>query len=185
MIRTASIVPIILSLAGSVAAQERPIVVPTQDVDVTYRAGTVEQRMRWLVAEQRLRIDPPGAGVFMIVDYRTHRMQMVRLSDRKIVDLPSPANLPGSASATGYTKQGTGSVAGLACTEWQTRDVAGDDATVCLTADGVMLRAEHGGTVLVEATHVAYAAQDPADFRPPAGFTFIAPPPLPAAPTIP
>ena len=170
---------LLLVMAGGAAAQERPVVVPTRDVDVSYRAGPVEQRMRWLATEQRLRIDPPGNGLFMIVDYRTRRMQVVRQSDRKVVEMPSPAGFPGQQPGTGYTRRGAGSVAGLPCTEWQTTDAAGDEALVCFTGDGVMLRAARGSTILVEATRVAYAAQDPADFQPPAGFTTIEPPPLP------
>ena len=168
-----------LCLAGAAAAQERPVITPTRDVDVTYRAGAVEQRMRWLAAEQRLRIDPPGSDLYMLVDYHARRMQMVRPSDQKVVDLPTPATLPGQPPAGRYARGGAASVAGLACTEWQTRDAAGDPATVCFTPDGVMLRAVRGGAVLVEAQRVAYGPQDAALFRIPPGYATIAPPALP------
>ena len=156
-------------------AQDRPAVVPTRDVDVTYHAQGIDQRMRWLAAGHKLRIDPPGAGVFMIVDYDAHRMAMVRPSDGKAVNLPAPAGLPGTGGG-GYVRRGADMVAGLPCTDWITRDNGGADATVCFTGDGVMLRAEKGGHVLVEATRVAYAAQNPADFVVPPGYQVVTPP---------
>ena len=158
--------------------QDRPTLVPTRDVDVTYRAAEIDQRMRWLASGHKLRIDPPGAGMFMIVDYDSHRMDMVRPGDRKAVELPSPAGLPGASSPAGaYVRRGVETVAGLSCTDWDTTDNGGGAATVCFTADGVMLRASRAGKVLVEANSVAYRPQDPADFVVPPGFQLLTPPP--------
>ena len=68
-------------------------------------------------------------------------------------------------------------VAGLPCTNWQTPDNRGQPAVLCLTADGVMLRASSGDQVLVEARSVTYGPQDSAAFAAPAGFRRIAPAP--------
>ena len=168
----------LLAASAPVRAQDRPTLVPTRDVDVTYHAQGIDQRMRWLSAEQKLRIDPPGEGIFMIVDYRTHRMDMVRLADRKAVELPAPGGLPGAAGPTGsYVRRGSETVAGLPCTDWDTTDNGGGTAIVCFTADGVMLRASKDGRVLVEAASVAFRPQNPADFAVPAGFQVLTPPP--------
>ena len=174
---------VLLLVPAAAWAQDRPALTPTRDVDVVYHAANIEQRMRWLAAGHKLRIDPPGAGMFMIVDYDAHRMEMVRPADRKAVSLPSPGGLPGMAGPAGaapagaYVRRGTETVAGLPCTDWDTTDNGGSTATVCFTADGVMLRASRNGTVLVEAASVAYRAQDPADFLVPPGFQVLTPPP--------
>ena len=167
-------------LGQGAGGQDRPALVPTRDVDVTYHAQGIDQRMRWLAAGHKLRIDPPGAGVFMVVDYDAHRMAMVRPADRKAVDLPSPGELPGAAGPSGtYVRRGGETVAGLSCTDWDTRDNSGATATVCFTGDGVLLRASKDGKVLAEATSVAYAPQNPADFVVPPGFQVLTPPPSP------
>ncbi len=101
----------------------------------------------------------------MIVDYRTKHMAVVKASDRAVLDVPPPApGLPGRQPGS-YTTQDSAVVAGLPCTDWQTADAAGQPTLLCLTADGVMLRASQKGQVLLEATAVSYGPQDPAVFR--------------------
>ncbi len=163
-------------LVAPAAAAERPPTMPQRDVDVTYRllqtssqAPALMQRNRWSVSAGRLRVDPPTPGIYMIVDYRAKRMAVVKPADRAVLDVPSAdPGLPGT-----YTQQGSGSVAGLPCTNWQTADAGGRDTVLCLTADGVMLRASHGEHVLLEAVAVSYGAQDPAAFIPPDGFQHV------------
>ena len=65
-------------------------------------------------------------------------------------------------------------IAGLACTNWQTGDAAGQDTLLCLTGDGVMLRASQRGQILLEATTVSYGPQDPAAFKAPDGYRHVA-----------
>ncbi len=172
----------LLLLAAPAWAQDRPATVPTRDVDVTYRIGSPEpngpplaQRMRWSVAAAKLRVDPPTPGLYMIVDYRAHRMAVVRTAERAVLDAAAPAaGLPGQSGGS-YTRRGADSVAGLGCTDWETIDTSGRAATVCMTADGVLLRASQAGVPLLEAVAVAYAPQDPAAFVPPDGFRHVAP----------
>ena len=61
-------------------------------------------------------------------------------------------------------------VAGLPCIEWETRDLQGQAALACFTADGVMLRVRRGQVVLAVATRVAYGPIDPALFAVPPGY---------------
>ena len=172
-----------LALAPAVSAAERPPITPQRDVDVTYVTGAAQdgvsplvQRMRWSVASGRLRVDPPTAGLYMIVDYRAKRMAVVKPADRAVLDVSTAGpGLPGSAAGD-YSRRGAGQAAGLPCTDWLTTDAAGQETLLCLTADGVMLRASQGGRVLLEARSVSYAPQDPAAFLPPDGYRHVAGP---------
>ena len=163
-------------LAAPAAAAEHPPTVPQRDVDVTYRllqtspdAPALMQRNRWSASAGRLRVDPPTPGFYMIVDYRAKRMAVVKPADRAVLDVASAdPGLPGA-----YTQRDAGTVAGLPCTNWQTADAGGRETMLCLTADGVMLRASHGEHVLLEAVAVSYGTQDPAVFVPPDGFRHV------------
>lgn len=171
--------------AAAATAAERPPEMPTRDVDVTYRmaaprpdAPPLAQRMRWDVADRRLRVDPPSAGLYMIVDYGARRMSLVRGADRKVLDMEAGGRrLPGENAGAGFTRLGTAEVAGMGCTLWRTTDSAGQPVEACITADGVLLRARREGHTLVEAVSVAYGHQDPAIFAIPAGYQHVRPPP--------
>jgi hypothetical protein len=63
-------------------------------------------------------------------------------------------------------------VAGLPCTLWRVQD-GNSQGRSCITADGVMLRAEgshQGQSGGMEATQVSFAPQDAARFQRPQGF---------------
>ena len=151
---------------------------PTRDVDVTYRvpvgdtgATSLLQRLRFSVTLHRQRVDLPTSDTWMVIDFAAHTMAMVRDSSREVVDLPAPdtASLPQDGAA--FQRVGSGSVAGLDCTEWRTRDTRGLETIACYTPDGVMLRARNDSHLLMEATSVQYAAMSPAIFTPPDGYT--------------
>lgn len=180
---------LVLALAAtpviSAWGDERPLTKPSRDVDVVYRmmqpagpgrARVLEQRMRWAVADGKLRVDPPAKGLYLIMDMRTHRVATVRVSERVVLEIGSSqaAMEPGAAGAR-FARRGDDHVAGLPCTEWETKDTMGEDTLVCLTPDGVMLRAAAAGHVLLEAASVTYGAQDPAVFMIPEGYTKVAP----------
>jgi len=163
------------------SAQDRPTTVPTRDVDVTYKMTngdtTLSQRMRWDVAEQRLRVDPPGQGVYMIIDYRAHGMSLVRDAEHTVYQVQGVGlYLPGTGNAP-FTRRGQETIAGLSCTDWDTRDNAGHPTTVCLTQDGVMLRVSSGGTTLAEAASVTYGKQDGSAFHAPQEYRHVNGPP--------
>jgi hypothetical protein len=164
-------------MAFPALAADHPPIIPLRDVDVTYQVAqpneggpALSQRMRWSVATGRLRVDPPSPGLYMIVDYTAKRMSVVKPANHAVLDVPTAAaGLPG-APAGDYTRQDAAVVAGLPCTNWQTADAGGRPTVLCLTEDGVMLRASQGGQVLLQATTVSYGPQDPAAFVPPDGF---------------
>lgn len=180
----------LLALApADVAAQDCPLLVPARDVDVVYMMvqadapggpRVVEERLRWAAAAGKLRIDPPTPGLWVVMDRNTRRMATVREADRSVLEIESAQALPlpGPASGAAFRRRGDDSVAGLPCTEWQTRDVTGGATLTCITADGVLLRASAGGRVLAEALHVAYAPQDASVFRIPDDYRRLAPPAL-------
>jgi hypothetical protein len=169
-----------------VMADQRPLMVPTRDVDVTYamvalgsggKPVELSQRLRWDVAAGRLRVDPPVRGVYMLMDYHTHRLLAVRDAQRSVLEMPADLTsvAPGLARGTSFVRRGEDTVAGIKCTEWDTQDSSGQATTVCLTDDGVLLRAKTSARVLVEATHVTYAPIDPSLFQVPDGYQHVTP----------
>jgi hypothetical protein len=100
-------------------------------------------------------------------------MSVVREVNRSVIEMAAPEGASGVAAnlpAGGFVRRGEDAVAGLACTEWETRDRDGRQALVCITADGVLLRADSEGQALVSAVSVQYAPQDPAVFQVPPGY---------------
>ncbi len=158
------------------AGPDRPQLHPSRDVDVTYRAAAadkVEQRVRWLAASQVMRIDPPTPGLYVIIDYVARRMSVVREATRSVVEMAAPdsmAGLPSGERSASYVRHGEATVAGLGCTEWQTVDRDAHPTLVCITSDGVLLRAATPEQMLVSAVSVTYGPQDPAAFRVPADY---------------
>jgi hypothetical protein len=183
--------------AGALAAwlcaaadAEHPLLRPVQDVDVTYAldAGggtTLHERLRWDAAAQQLRIDPPTTGLYVIIDLAARRMRTVRTAERTVIEMAAPDNVTGmpDSAAAAAVRQGTDTVAGLACTEWDMTDAAGEAARLCLTADGVLLRARTDGRTLLSAETVHYGALDAMLFQVPAGYVQqrMGPPPVSAA----
>lgn len=166
-----------LAIPPARAQADRPVTLPTRDVDVTYRTGggerAMSQRSRWSAAERKMRLDTPTPGVYAIVDYAAGTMAMVSDRSRGVLDLPAPAGtLPGQAAPGGtpFTRRGSTQVAGVPCTEWETRDLGGQATLTCFTDDGVLLQARHGAQVLVQATRVVYGALDAAAFAVPPGY---------------
>ncbi len=176
-----------LPVAFGAAAQQQPVLIPSRDVDIVYMmvqadargARVVEERMRWAAGTGMLRVDPPTPGMWVVVDTRAKRMATVRDGERSVLEIDSTQAMPAPAPGAAFENSGTDTVAGTPCTEWQTRDATGTPTLVCITADGVLLRAIATGRVLVEALHLAYVPQDAAVFRIPEGYRRIDPPPGP------
>jgi hypothetical protein len=169
-----------LALAASPAlAQDRPPLFPTRDVAVTYRlTGEGAQvapsmTMSWLASQQLMRSEMPGMG-WMVVDQRSQRAFMVVEQARMIMDVPMQQAMQqqGPSPTATFRREGSATVAGHACTIWFYQD-RGNEGRACVTADGVMLRAEgasQGRRGGMEATQVAYGPQDPARFQRPQGY---------------
>ncbi len=167
-----------LALAGLALAADAPALQPTRDVDVTYRVpvpggggASLLQRLRWSASRREQRVDLPTSGNWMVLDFTAHRMAMVRDDSREVVDLPSPLSAEQPNAGAGFTRAGTDSVAGLACTEWRTIDTRGQETLACYTDDGVLLRATAGARVLMQAVAVKYETQPAEVFATPAGYT--------------
>lgn len=172
-----AMVPVLLASPG---LADRPLLLPNRDVEVTYREAAVrgnqpvEQRMRWHAAAQTMRIDPPGGGVHVIIDYAARRMSVVRDASKTVVDMAAPDGMAaalGGKAATDFVRQGEATVAGRPCTQWQTRDRDARAVLVCVTDDGVLLRVGTLEQPRMSAVSIRYAPQDPAAFRVPAGYT--------------
>ena len=167
-------------LATPALADERSATIPTRDVDVTYEifgsngsaTQMLSERMRWDVAAGRMRVDPPTSGVYMLLDYHSHRLVAVREAERTFVEMDAggATGTPAVGRNATFRKLGTGTVAGVGCTEWDTRDSGGKPVLVCLTDDGVLLRARDVDRTLISAARVSYGPADPSAFTPPAGF---------------
>ena len=175
----------LLLIAGPALAEENPPALPTNDVDVTYvmpmQAGAARQRLRFSAAHGLLRLDPPGGGLFIVIDTMAGRMYTVRAADRSVIGMAAPRSwMPGLGAAT-YVRRNPDVVAGTACTDWETKDSEGRPVRACITADGVMLRAALGARVLVVATELRHEPQAAPLFQVPQNYRRLAPPPIPDA----
>jgi hypothetical protein len=174
---------LLLICLGTDAVAEQPLLRPSRDVSIVYRAtgsqGTVvEQRVRWLASSQTQRIDPPDHNLHVIIDHIARRMSVVNDADRSVMEtaiLDGAQETPAVQPRGSYVRLGQGSVAGRSCTEWQALDRLGHEARVCVTNDGVLLRAGTPDTVRVTAVSVDYAPQEAAAFRIPADYVRLAP----------
>lgn len=174
--------------AGAALAQNAPAQLwPTRDVAVTYTARGGREAPRtvqaaWLAAERRLRVEPPEAPGWVLVDLPRGQAMMVMDSMRTAMQLPDEQKLPltgGLPPGTTMTPAGSATVAGHRCDIWRVSNPDGQ-GTVCLTRDGVLLRAQgkhEGKQGMLEATAVSYTRQDPARFRLPPEYRSVTLPP--------
>jgi hypothetical protein len=168
------------SLAAPALAQDRPPLFPTRDVTVTYRfvgerppQGVQNLTMSWQAATQMLRTDLPGMG-WMVADQRSGKAFMVMEQMRMIMDIPlGQAMQQGALSPNAtFRREGADRVAGLPCNVWSYQE-SGNQGRACMTADGVMLRAEgtyQGQAGGLEATAVNFGAQEASRFQRPNGY---------------
>lgn len=177
LVAPACLIVLTLAVAPPALAQERPQLLPTRDVSVTYRVtgaraqgGMPQMTLSWLAARQAMRMDMGGMG-WLVADHRAQRGFMVMEQMRMVMDVPMEQALALPTRAS-FRRTGQDRVAGLPCTVWNFQDGA-DRGTACVTADGVTLRAQGtsgGESGSMEATRVTYAAQDPARFQRPQGY---------------
>jgi hypothetical protein len=163
--------------------QDRPRVQPDRDVTVTYRVeGAATQaipggidgplRLSWDAAGQRLRAEPANRPQAVIVDLPRHTASVVDDMMHAVLTLPVRERDLQPLTLDGVQMTRRGTVAGRACTTWAMQSKRGAGA-VCLTADGVALRAEgeidgrHGSFT---ATNVAYGAVAADLFTAPPGY---------------
>ncbi|CAH0242226.1 DUF4412 domain-containing protein [Roseomonas sp. CECT 9278] len=170
----------ILATALPIAAQaqDRPQIFPTRDVAVTYRvAGQGQQAeltMQWAAANRMMRMNMPGGVGYIVADHQNQRGFMVMEAMRTIMDVPmaQAAGMQRDLENAQFTRGGTEKIAGTDCTVWRYQGPQ-QSGEACITADGVMLRAQgsaQGQQGRMEATRIAYGPQDAAQFRRPQGY---------------
>jgi hypothetical protein len=167
-----------LLAGGAMPAEPAPHAYPTRDVDVTYKVPVsgggktaILQRLRYSATLRAQRVDLPTSGNWMVLNFVTHRMAMVRDETHEIVDLPAPESTAQPHAGASFVRLGDATVANLPCTEWRTRDTRGQETVACYTDDGVLLRARGGAGTLMEAITVQYASQGPEVFALPSGYS--------------
>jgi hypothetical protein len=180
--RLAAPVLLLVSLSAAIAApaENHPRTMPMHDVDITYRINrdgeTLQERTRWRVAARLQRVDPPGSGVYMIMDQGSRHVSLIDASRHAIIDMPSPPPGPlDPDSNAAFTFRGHDTVASLSCDQWETVNF-GADTVLCFTADGVLLRVQSAGQTLAEAISVDYTPSDPLVFQVPEGYRHVTPP---------
>ena len=177
--------PLLGGTTPAAAADDRPVMFPSRDVMVEYhvtnaRPDSAQPREGIVTvhatdAGARMRVEIAGQPGFLIVDRGRKRVLMVIEARRSYFEMPvDPDRVIGLAVNEGsYTKRGADTVAKVHCTVWDVTSKTGT-ATVCVTDDGVLLRAngesEGRGSGAMEARSVVYGKQPAALFDPPPGF---------------
>jgi hypothetical protein len=163
-------------LAGTEClADSRPILLPTRDVDIRYdvtrpQQPKVRERVRWLAGEHLERVDASGRST-SIFDRDGRVVTLLTPASRTFRKVDQAPRRPSEPPPGAVLTRGADAViAGLSCTDWSwTED--GEKHTLCVTADGVILRLIVDGQILREARSVKYAPQKPELFQVPANYT--------------
>jgi hypothetical protein len=169
-----------ICIAGSAIADEPPLLRPSRDVVVEYRNGEPGQAagtavtMHFANKGNRLRIDPANSPTYRIYDIKVNRLTIVMTDKHTFEDRPSdPSMVPLYFSPeAAFTRTGTETIAGLSCTTYDA-NLHGRRGQLCLTADGVILRArtQQGDQVReLHAVNVSYTEQPATLFEPPPSF---------------
>jgi hypothetical protein len=182
MMRLQFLILAVFVTAAPAMAEDRPLMRPGRDVEVDYHStgaapgpnggGPGVVTMHFTGAGNRIRIDSPNGRGSVIMDADGGRMIVLMMDKHMYIERPADPNMmPMQRMSNAHlVKTGIDTVAGLSCTIY---DASGGDrkGQVCLTDDGVLLRArsEDGQHELL-ATKVTYAAQSAALFEPPADF---------------
>lgn len=185
--RNTVIAALIATLPVAAQAQDRPQIFPARDVAVTYRVAgggaDGEVTMIWSAAQRLMRMNMPEGAGYMVADHQNQRGFMVMEAMRMIMDVPmqQAAGYQKEFENARFTRGGSERIAGTECTVWRYQGQA-QSGEACITADGVMLRANgsaQGQQGRMEATRVVYAPQDPSLFRRPQGYQTMQAPVMP------
>jgi hypothetical protein len=160
-------------LVGKAGAEQPTQLLPTSDVDIIYEVTLpsqprIRERVRYLAAELLERVDGPRKST-TIFDRRTHQMTILTSANRSFLKLDMPRQ-PQEPGPEATLKRGKDSiVAGLQCVDWSWTEDA-ETRTVCITADGVLLRFAVDGKIVSEARSVSYGPQPAELFQVPPGY---------------
>ena len=177
--------------AGPPPAEGQPLQRPARDVTVEYgvsgmnpsmgmggmggaSSGAGRMTIHFANKGTLMRIEPPGGMGHTIMNADTGRMIAIMTPLRTYVEVTGGQAMIQRLSPpnTTFRKVGADTVAGLSCTLYATNG-EGRRGHVCLTDDGVLLRArggDAGSAQDMEALKVTYAPQPAALFQIPAGY---------------
>jgi hypothetical protein len=166
---------------GLAAADEHPPLAAARDATVLYRAqGPRDQAATSVcvhVSGGKLRVEPASLPGYVIVDRGADRVLMVMRQPHVYFETPARSDLVRDflpSERMRFARKGSERVAGLSCTVWDVRAPEGRTGSVCVTADGIVLRGQghdpQYGSGSVEAVSVTYAPQPASLFQPPAGY---------------
>jgi hypothetical protein len=169
-------IPFTMLAGAECFAQTRPALLPTRDVDIRYdttrpQQPKVRERVRWLASEHLERVDASGRAT-SIFDRDGHVVTLLTPGTRTFRKIDQIARRPSEPPPDAVLTRGADAVvAGLSCTDWSWTEDGGEKHTLCVTADGAMLRLIVDGQTFREARSVKYASQKPDLFQPPANYT--------------
>jgi len=166
----------LLSLCASVsfADQAQPHVLPTRDVIITYKVTRphqpkIIQHAHWLASEHLERVDGPDKSS-TIFDRDKQEITVLNGASRTFQKLDGVARQPmDPAKGEPLRRAGDDKIAGLRCVDWSWAEDT-ETHTVCLTADGVLLRLKIDNDTIMEALSVSYRRQDSKLFEVPPGY---------------
>jgi len=173
LVRTAAIA--MLLVGPALEAEEKPQLLPTRDVDITYdvtrpQRPQIRQRIRWQASAHLERVDGPGKSA-SIFDHNAHEITLLNPAARTYRKLEGSPRWPPEPQAGVALGRGPESiVAGLHCVDWSWTEDA-ETHTVCITADGVLLRLVVDGKTVMQARSVSYGPQRAELFQVPSHFT--------------
>lgn len=180
----------VAGMAGPASAQstDGPLLAPNHDVGVLYRLGGAMRvhgaeklQASYVDGARRTRLDyfrwseAKYAFDARIFDRESKREFEIRPEvaayvDRPIDKQPNPGLF--LTRDMSFTRLGTETVAGTACTDWGITVQGMPRGGACVTDDGVLLRLTSAdGVALMTATLVAYGKAPDSAFVPPDGYT--------------
>jgi hypothetical protein len=163
-----------LALGPTADAQERPQLVPTRDVDISYKITRPDQpviveRRRWLAGEHLERVDGPDKST-TIFDRNKDEIILLNAAKRTFRKLEGAGRrLPEPGAGVVLTRGEKSIIAGLTCVEWTWPEDT-ETHTACVTPEGVLLRLAIDGRTIIQARSVHFAAQKPELFQVPPNY---------------
>jgi hypothetical protein len=163
-----------LLFAASAQAEEPPQLLPTRDVDITYRItrprqSPITERVRWSAAAHLERIDGAKRST-SIFDRQANEVTLLNGANRTYTKVDGAPRQPSEPDKDAVLKRGAEAVvARQRCVEWSwTEDV--ETHTICVTPDGVLLRLVVDSKTVMEARSVKYRQQPAELFRVPTNY---------------
>lgn len=160
--------------ASQTPQAQTPRLMPSQDVDITYRSlidgKTVRQRVRWDAAEEMERVDVPGRA-YMLIDHHNQRTDIVDAKTHSVIETVNPlAGEIADLKDAHFIRLGNELVARHDCVVWRV-ELPGERAReLCLTEEGVLLRERQHDQTLMEAIKVRFHHVDTKVFDIPPGY---------------